>query len=125
MPETDEKNWNRFLSGKLFSPAGFLFRAVILAVIFLIMELLGLRTYTSVLSGASPSGMVGDKISAVLGWLYIIFYFGFVVLTPILLLASLMFWLFVRWDQRLQGSRPAAQPHEAAPTARPDDTPPG
>ena len=75
------------------SPRGFLRRAVELLVIFLVCHAAGLREYTSIISVTSPSGGKADTLCAVLGCVYGVVYFLCVLVAPILVLASGIFWL--------------------------------
>jgi hypothetical protein len=75
------------LKAPFFSPCGLLVRAGLLAGTFGVLHLLGLREYTSIICGTSPTGNVADG-SAVWGVLYAFFHFAFVLGVPILVLAA-------------------------------------
>jgi hypothetical protein len=75
----------------IFSPKGFLARAVLIGAAFLICHAVGLRGHTAILSGTSPSGDPTDVFSVGLGTTYIVLYFAFVLVTPILIIASAVF----------------------------------
>ena len=62
----------------------FLRDAVVLSVLFLIAHLLGLRQYTSVLSGTASCG----SLRRLGGIMYLTFYFLFVVCVPVLVIAA-------------------------------------
>ena len=64
----------------------FLVRAVLWCVAFGAVHLLGLRAYTSPLSGTSSYGMVQQ----VLGVTYIVLYAGLVFLVPVLVIAAVL-----------------------------------
>jgi uncharacterized membrane protein len=64
----------------------FLVRAVLWCVAFGAAHLLGLRAYTSLLSGTSSYGMVQQ----VLGVAYIVLYAGLVFFVPVLVIAALL-----------------------------------
>lgn len=64
----------------------FLVRAVLWCVAFGAVHLLGLRAYTSLLSGTSSYGMVQQ----VLGVTYIVLYAGLVFLVPVLVIAAVL-----------------------------------
>jgi hypothetical protein len=87
------KLWRLFIHGRIFSPMGFLFRAVIIVAIFLLLEALGLRKYAMVISGTSPTADAQDMFAMGLACLYLLFYVAVIVLAPILFLASLFFYL--------------------------------
>ena len=61
-----------------------LMRAAILTLTFLILHLLGLRQYTSVLSGTATFSVVKQALGATYGVIYALF----ITLTPILLIAA-------------------------------------
>ena len=74
--------------GSRFDPLvrALLVRAVLWCVAFGAAHLLGLRAYTSLLSGTSSHGMVQQ----VLGVAYIVLYLGLVFLVPILTIAAVL-----------------------------------
>ena len=73
---------------ELFTPKDFVRRAVVLAVIFAVADLAGLRQYTSILNGTAGSLEISRGLAAFLGLSYVFAYLGFVLLVPILLLAA-------------------------------------
>jgi hypothetical protein len=85
-------NWRRriqwFWRAELFSPAGFLQRALVISTGFLLVHLAGLREYTSVLNGTTGPESAGWASSAFFGVTYIIIYLAFVILAPVLVLAA-------------------------------------
>ena len=91
--------FQRFFRAPMCSLQGFLFRAAIIAVVFAICHLLGWREHTTFLTGTPTAAETGLSTSATLGTFYMAAYFAFVLLTPILLVAASI--LFV-W-QRLPG----------------------
>ncbi len=86
------KGW---LKAPMFSPAGFLVRAAVLALLFLAASLAGLRDTTSALSLTFPEGI---SRGAAMFWcfVYLISYFLFVLAVPILVLGSGLLWLALR-----------------------------
>ena len=78
----------KLLRAELFSPEYFLLRAAALVVLFLIVHLAGLREYTAFLSGTAAAPEIGMRWSSFYGMVYILCYLGFVVLAPILVIAS-------------------------------------
>ena len=90
------KDWTRRVPfRRLMTPGGLLKAAVTLAVGYLVLHLLGWREYTSFLSGTIAPGAVGMR-QAMMGAFYVFAYFGFVLIVPILLLASGIFSLSLR-----------------------------
>ena len=96
----------------LFSPAGFVVLATLIALAYHVYHGLGWREYTCVLSGTPP---VGDPSE--LTWLragiYMVFYFAYVLVAPILLIAAAVALLMQRAmhsapgvDLRLRAPRP-------------------
>lgn len=85
-----------FVRAPMFTPQGFVVRALLLTLIFLILELLGLRAYTCILCGSSPTGGAADSTLAILAVIYILSYFAAVLLVPILLIAAAIFWFVLQ-----------------------------
>jgi hypothetical protein len=74
----------------LISPCGFSRAAVLLCLFYMLCDGLGWREYTAFLSGSVPAGQ--QAVSGLLfGILYAASYFGFVLVVPILILASVIF----------------------------------
>ena len=63
---------------------GFLKRAVLYSLAFGLAHLLGFRAYTSLLSGTASFGV----LQCMFGTVYLVLYLGFVLLAPVLLIAS-------------------------------------
>jgi len=76
---------------RLFSPGGLLLRAAVLSLCFLLVHLLGLREYTSIVCGTSPTADQADTWAIFLGTSYIVLYFIFVLVVPILFLGGMFF----------------------------------
>jgi hypothetical protein len=76
---------------RLISPGAFLLGAVVLCLLFALCQSFGCREDTAFLSGHSMSV---EQISS--GTLYMLAYFGFVVVAPILLLTAVLFRLLLR-----------------------------
>ena len=87
------KKWLYLINVPVISPKGFLVRAAIIGTIFLLLYIAGLKEYTCVLCGTSPTGNVADSWSAMLGVSYVLCYFAFIVLAPVLILAAGILWL--------------------------------
>lgn len=74
----------------------FALRAAALCAAFLVAHLLGLRQYTSVLSGTAAFGFP----QLLRGVVYITFYVLFVVWVPVLLIAAALARVVETWRQR-------------------------
>jgi hypothetical protein len=76
--------------GPLPSPGYFLEWADFLTALFIIVNLIGLRDYTSVLNGTIGSTTLSWQTAAFLGAAYVFVYLAFVLGAPILVLAALI-----------------------------------
>jgi len=95
-PPASTKWWKpQFLSAR-----GFVFCAVLIAFLYAIVTIAGLREYTSILSGTVGSVRFGWQISALLGFGYIFVYLAFVLLGPILLIAAVLLWSWQKLRRR-------------------------
>jgi hypothetical protein len=88
----------------MISPAGFLVRAAVLAALFGVASIAGLREHASALSltfpdGASPTG------SMFWCFVYLIAYVLFILGTPVLVLGSGILWLAMRVQSRKSSVR--------------------
>lgn len=90
------------LAGLAFSPRGLLIRAAIISVVYLLARLAGLREYTTIISGTSPTGDVSDWWSAGLGVLYVTLYLAFVLAVPVLLIAAALLTAWFRLAPQVQ-----------------------
>jgi hypothetical protein len=84
-------------SSEAFSPKAFILRAAIIVVVYGISELLGLREYTSFLSGTSANLNLSWHTAAVLGLIHLLLYVGFILLTPIFLITAAFLTAWKRW----------------------------
>ena len=73
--------------------------AVLWAVAFVLVQAVGWREFTSVLSGTVVNG-VNFESAALRALEYMASYFGVVLVTPILALASVIHWLLLQWISR-------------------------
>jgi hypothetical protein len=89
------------------SPGGLLARAAVLAILYLSVHALGFRQYTSILCGTLPPGG-----RAALGVAYIILYFAFVLIVPILVLGAATLWVLQRWLLRPGGEVRVTSPQD-------------
>jgi hypothetical protein len=80
---------------RLIGPGGFLWAALGLCLLYFICHLMGWREYTAFLSGSAPPGEQGTH-GLLLGVVYMAAYFGFVLVAPVLVLASGIFALLLR-----------------------------
>lgn len=74
--------------GEILSPKGLLVRAAVLAVVFVILHLVGLRDFAGFLCGTLEAEEGMRELSALLGFVYVIMYLAFVVVAPILVIAA-------------------------------------
>jgi hypothetical protein len=99
----------RFWKADAFSPTAFVVRAIIIAVFFFLSEMLGLREYTTFLSGTSANLNVSWQTAATLGFIHLLLYVAFILLAPASLITA---GLLVAWNtwtgrQRLPKHAPA------------------
>ena len=80
--------FDRLTGAAFFSPKDFVRHAVLIVVLFAIAHVCGLREYTAMISGTMASPSLGAEICTLLAIVYMLFYFGAVVLAPILLIAA-------------------------------------
>ena len=85
----------RMVRAGFLSPIGLVLRALLLAAVFVVCEAAGLREHTTFLSGTAASAGKWEA-SVVWGVIYILSYLGFVLLTPILLIAAAV---LVAWQK--------------------------
>ena len=78
----------RFIRCPVFGPAWFASRALLIALIYFICELLGWRDFVSILSGTAPTGDPKNIMAITIGVTYILFFFSFTIVAPIFLIAS-------------------------------------
>jgi hypothetical protein len=87
----------RWWSADFFSPRDFVRRAVLILVVFVVVQLCGLREYTSVLNGTTGSVGMNPHTAALLGMLYVLVYLGTILGVPMLLIAAA---LMTIWNKR-------------------------
>lgn len=75
----------------IFTPKGFASRAVVIAILYLICHIAGMRDYTSLLSGTLAMTSGAKTVSAFLGIAYMFLYFAAVIIVPILLIGAGIF----------------------------------
>jgi hypothetical protein len=105
-----------------FSPTAFVVRALIIAVLFCVSELMGLREYTTFLSGTSANLNVSWQTAATLGLIHLLLYVAFILLVPVSLITAGLLIVWNRWtgrcDLRKQETcdqyKPEAQPRAQA-----------
>ncbi len=91
----------RLLVFPVFTPGSFLMRAGFIAVVFFIVQLLGMRDAMSLLSGTLPEGGASWEGAALGCMVYFFAYFGFVLVVPVLVIAAPVFHLLLK----LHGAR--------------------
>jgi len=77
-------------TGSLPSPLYFMQWAAMFAVLFLVVNLAGMREYTSVLNGTIGSTTLSWQTASFLGAAYVFVYLAFVLGVPILVFAALI-----------------------------------
>jgi hypothetical protein len=87
----------RILRSKLLSPGDLVVKAALIALVFGVCELGGLREHTTIISGTTAAPGAGAGMSAVWAATYLVSYFAFVLAAPILLLAAALVLLVNRW----------------------------
>jgi hypothetical protein len=85
-----------------FSPTAFVVRALIIAMLFGLSELLGLREYTTFLSGTSANLNVSWQTAATLGLIHLLLYVGFILLVPVFLITAGLLAAWNRWIAQRQ-----------------------
>ncbi len=78
----------RLLRAPWYSPVGLILHGLLFLVLFLACHLAGWRECTTILSGTSPSGDIADKSAQLRGIVYVLTWFGMLLLTPIFLIAA-------------------------------------
>lgn len=95
--------------GPLPSPLYFLQWAGLLTVLYIIVNLAGMREFTSVLNGTIGSTTLSWQTAAFLGAAYVFVYLAFILGAPILVLAALILKLWQRVKKGVTDeSRPSA-----------------
>jgi hypothetical protein len=96
-------------TGPLPSPAYFIQWAALLTFLYIVVNLAGMREYTSVLNGTIGSTTLSWQTASFLGAAYVFVYLAFILGAPILVLAALILKL---WQRAKKGvtdeSRPSA-----------------
>ncbi len=104
MSEGPKGGWRALMRFELLSPRGFLTTAAMLAVLFGICHVAGLREYASVLCGQLPEG---NELAVPFGAIYVLFYFAFVLLAPVLVLGAAVFAALLHGLSRRAGATPS------------------
>ncbi len=93
-----------------FSPTAFVARAIIIAACYFLSELVGLREYTTFLSGTSANLNMSWQTAATLGLIHLLLYVAFILLVPVSLITA---GLLLLWDKWSQPNRAMDQPAHA------------
>jgi hypothetical protein len=80
-----------------FSPTAFLARAILIAMLFCLSEFLGLREYTTFLSGTTANLEISWKAAATFGLIHLLLYVSFIVLVPVFLITAGLLAAWNRW----------------------------
>ena len=91
-----------------FSPTAFVVRAIIIAVCFCVSELLGLKEYTTFLSGTSANLTMTWQTAATLGLIHLLLYVAFILLVPVSLITAGLLIAWNQWTGRRQVQREEA-----------------
>jgi hypothetical protein len=91
-----KKVW-RWLNAPVTTPAGLVARALVLVLGLVLVQALGWREHTTILSGTPTTEAISRATAAVLGAIYICAYLGAVVVAPILLLAAALLAALQQW----------------------------
>jgi hypothetical protein len=90
----------RLWHAETFSPTAFVVRAVFITALFCLSEILGLREYTTFLSGTSANLNLGWQTASLLGLIHLLFYVGFILLVPISLITAGLLAAWAGWVRR-------------------------
>ncbi len=82
----------------LFSPAGFLVRGIGICILFFILHAMGFNKYLGIVFGTFYIGNLNifSFFWKILAILYSLSYFAFILLAPILIIGSGIFWILKR-----------------------------
>ena len=100
------------------SPAGLLLRAAIIGAAFLLAHAVGLRGYTAIVSGSSPTAQGIGPVGVALGVAYCALYLGVVLAAPVLVIAAALLALADRLFARLTRGRSAHEDPDSPPASR-------
>jgi len=94
----------RLWGTETFSPKAFLLRASIITVLYGLSELLGLREYTTFLSGTSANVSLSWLTASSLGLIHLLLYVALILLVPISLITGGLLAAWARWpvDSRIK-----------------------
>jgi hypothetical protein len=92
----------RIWKAPLFSSTGLVVRALMIAALYGVSKLFGLREYTTFISGTSPNTAITPQAAATLGLLHLLLYVAFILAAPILMIAA---GLLTAWQEAHRRSR--------------------
>jgi len=100
-PVEEKKRRSRlaWMHSRLFSPKGFVLRAMGVAVIYLVLHVLGWRASMSIVCGTSPTGDMADTFALSKGCAYGMFYFLFHMAVPVLFIAAGIFAVLLKFGR--------------------------
>jgi hypothetical protein len=90
------------MKAPLLTPKGLLIRALLLGAPFVLCQALGLREYTTLLSGTAYAG--SELRCQALCVTYLVCYFLAVLGAPMLMIASGFLAVWERWPRRMSGT---------------------
>ena len=103
----------RFVRAPVLSPKCLMLRSALLALAFGVCEAAGLREHTTFISGTPTEAGGSVNASAILGLIYLAAYFGFVLVTPILVIAAGLLAACQKWSSKCNRTgHPALEDHE-------------
>jgi hypothetical protein len=94
-PASPRRSWRAALRAEAFTPKDLVLRAAFIVVVYLAAHFAGLREFTTFLSGTAPVTTLSWQWVAFLGVAYLMAYFAFILLAPMLLLAAA---LLAAWE---------------------------
>ncbi len=96
----------QLIRAPLLSASGFISRALLFTILFALCEFAGWREHTTFISGTTTSVDMDSSSSVTLGVIYILAYFGFVLVAPALFLAATILVLWQRYSPRTSLGKP-------------------
>jgi hypothetical protein len=86
------------LKADAFSPTAFVARAAIISACYGVSELIGLREYTTFLSGTSANLTMSWQTAATFGLIHLLLYVAFILLVPASLITAGLLFAWGSWN---------------------------
>lgn len=96
--------FHRILDAEAFTSKALVTLAMIITVLFTISNIIGLKEYTSFLSGTSANIHLSWETVAFLGCVHLLLYLGFILLVPIFLIAAGLLLAWKYWRKNSHGN---------------------